>query len=53
MLAHDAQVVEDGAVLLDGLAYAVLQNFEADADVEAMLYEGFAGRVIDKVSVKV
>lgn len=53
VLAHNAEVVEDGTVLLDGLADAVLQDFEADADVESMLYEGFAGGVIDEVRVKV
>lgn len=53
VLAHDAQVIEDGAVLLDGLANAVFQDFEADADVKSMLHEGFTGRVIDKVRVKV
>lgn len=53
VLAHDAQVIEDGAVLLDGLADAVLQYFETNTDVETMLHEGFAGRVIDEVRVKV
>ena len=53
VLAHDAEVVEDGAVLLYGLANAVFQDFEADADVKTMLYEGFAGRVIDEMCVKV
>lgn len=53
VLAHDAEVVEDRAVLLDGLADAVFQDFEADADIESMLHEGFAGRVIDEVCVKV
>ena len=53
VLAHDAEVVEDGAVLLDGLANAVFQDFEADTDVESMLHEGLAGRIIDKVRVKV
>lgn len=53
VLAHDAQVIEDRAVLLYGLADAVFQDFEADADVKSMLHEGFAGRVIDEVRVKV
>lgn len=53
MLAHDAQVVEDGAVLLDRLTYAVFKNFKGDAKVEAMLYEGLSGGIIYEIRMKV
>lgn len=53
VLAHDAEIVKDWAVLLDGLAYAVFKDFKGETKVESMLYEGLAGGVIDEVRVKV
>ena len=43
MTAHNLQVVEDGAIGFHGLPDAVFQNLKRDAEVEAVLYEGFPG----------
>lgn len=51
MAAHDFQVVEDGSVGLHGLANAVFECFKGDAEVEAMLHEGFAGGIVADVLV--
>ena len=45
MLAHDLDVVEDGAVLLHRLADAVFERLKWYAQLEAVLHEALTSRV--------
>ena len=39
MTAHNLEIIKDGPAILHTLAYAVFENFEAYAEVEAVLNE--------------
>ena len=44
--SHDFEIVEDGSAGLHRLPDAVFEDFKGDAEVKAVLHEGFTGGVV-------